>query len=134
MADWESLGRVIAQVEGKEVLWDAFIDDLQTAQAAFLLEGDLIVEGLQLWLADPLNHGREVSARELRQELTGELFGDKAPPSDWPKSAVGFGKRLAGIRRELKAHFKTEWGEGTTSKTHHRTVYRFWPQDGEMEG
>jgi len=129
MADWESLGRVIAQVEGKEELWDAFVDDLQTAQAAFLLEGDLIVEGLQLWLADPLNHGREVTARELRQELTEELFGDKALPSDWPKSAVGFGKRMAGIRRELKAHFKTEWGQGT-GKARDRTVYRLWPQEG----
>lgn len=140
MADWESLGRLIAKAENAGEEWTAFVEQLGKAQADFLLEGDLIVEGLNLWMDQKdgqgieVNHGREVTAKMLHQDLTGLLFGDKKPSSDWPKSAVGFGRRLASIRRELGTLWKVEWGKGTTTKTLHRNVYQFWPRgSGQLE-
>jgi hypothetical protein len=128
MADWESVGRLLAEQEGKAALWDQFIGDLQNSQAEFLLESDLLVDGLNLWLADSGNHGREVTARELHLEMTGLLFGDKRPPSDWPKSASGFGRRLKGIYRELKTLFDAESEKATSGPNRERQVYRFSPK------
>jgi len=132
MADWEALGRIFARNEGREALWDELCERIQKSQSDFLLEDDLIVEGLSLWLeADGTerNAGREVTARELHEALTEALFGPKKPPSDWPKSAVGFGKRLSNIRQDLRHLYRVEWGKGTAGKHHERTVYRFWPKD-----
>ena len=128
MADWETLGRVIAQVENATEDWARFVRHLSGAQADFLLEGDLIVEGLNLWMRESTNHGRDVTARELFSELTGRLFGEKRPPTDWPKSSIGFGKRLAGIRRELKTYYQVEWWDGTTAEHRGRLVYCFQPK------
>jgi hypothetical protein len=139
MADWESVGRLVAQVEGATETWDGFIDQLTGAQADFLLQDDLLVEGLALWMdqkdaaGNPANYGREVTSKTLHQELTGLLFEDRKPPSDWPRSTVGFGKRLASIRRELRSLWRVEWGRGTTAKTRARNVYQFWPKDGGQQ-
>jgi hypothetical protein len=128
MADWESLGRLVARIEGKEETWNRFIDGLKGAQADFLLEGDILVDGLAVWMQDANNHGREVTARDLHTEIQALLFGGSKPPSDWPKSALSFGKRLAGIRRELRAFYNVEWGRGTEKANFNRKVYQFWPK------
>ncbi|MFZ5919305.1 MAG: bifunctional DNA primase/polymerase [Chloroflexota bacterium] len=127
LADWEALGRVFARNEGQEALWDSFVDGLKRTQSDFLLEGDLIVEALEAWLADGENHGRQMTTKDLHQELTVSLSGEHKPPADWPKSTVSFGKRLAGIRRDLAAYYRVEWGRGTGNKQ----LYQFWPLGGE---
>jgi len=123
MADWESLGRVLARVEGNEALWNSFVDTLRQSQSDFLLENNLIVEGLELWLRDESNHDREVTARELYNELQELLFEDKRPTPDWPKSVLGFAKRLATIRRDLRSRCNVAWAEGRSR----RVTYRFSP-------
>lgn len=138
MADWESIGRLVAQAEGKLEAWDAFIAELKRSQSDLLLEDDLLVEGLTLWLNNPANHGREVTAKTLQGEMGPLLFGDRPPPTDWPKSASGFGRRLSSIKRDLRALFDVWWGKGTTRETHNRAAYCFWPEGqgpdgGEME-
>jgi len=122
MADWEALGRIFAKNESQEPLWDKFCRDLRRAQSGFLLADNLIVEGLDAWLTIAANPGREMTGKELHQELGGILFRTNKPSSDWPKSVVGFGKRLAGIRRDLKTIYRVEWETKS-----HREVYRFWP-------
>jgi hypothetical protein len=129
LADWESVGRIVARVEGREAIWDRFVDNLTGAQAEFLLEGDLIVDGLAQWLEDPANHGREVTARVLHEELTALLFGDRKPPRDWPASVMGFAKRLAAIRRELRAFWRVEWGRSQSRENRARECYQFWPHE-----
>jgi len=124
MADWESLGRLIARGEGKEGVWEAFIDDLERAQSAFLLEGDLLIDALEIWLRIETNQGRDVSTRELYEEWTALLFGGKRPPKDWPGSIGGLGKRLANIRRDLATIYRVVWLQDRTR----RVWYRFWPK------
>jgi len=132
MADWESLGRLVAQVEGATAQWNTFIENLTKQQAAFLLEGNIIVDGLNLWMSNNSNHGREMTARMLRDELGELLFGDKKPSSDWPKSAIGFGRKLAGIRRELRTMWRVEWKIGTETETHNRLAYTLESLEKDM--
>jgi len=109
MADWETLGRLLAGCEDNKALWDDLVETIKQAQSDFLLEGDLLTDGLELWMQEPGNHGREVTSRELYSDLTYLLFEDKKPPKDWPKSVSAFGKRLAGIRRELRQYYTVKW-------------------------
>jgi len=124
LADWERLGRLLAHNEGHEPLWDRFCKDMLARQQDFLLEDNPIVEALDIWMEDPRNHGRELLTRELYEELTQALFGDKKPSSDWPKSVRGFGMRLAGIRSALRARYQVSW----TPPEHKRQAYQFKPR------
>ena len=124
MADWESLGRLVADTEDASGVWEQFVDELKDAHSDFVLEGDLIAEGLGIWLRQPNNHGREVEPRELRDELGIALFADNPPPVDWTKSTAGFGKRLSTIRRELLSLYDVKWRVGSGR----RIYYQFWPK------
>jgi len=124
MADWETVGRVVAATEGRESEWRSFVSEVKPGQTAFLLEGDLLLEGLRVWLPVKSNHGRLLTARQLQEEWGHALFGDKKPPRDWPRSSKGFGKRLVNIREALQSEFRVEWGLNRT-KTY---AYQFWPK------
>lgn len=126
MADWESLGRLVAKNEGQEHLWEEFVRHLKLQQSGFLLSDDPLVEGLDQWIKNPENHGRKVKARELHSELAEILFGDKHRPKDWPSTTSGFGKKLAGIRQNLRTVYKVEWGQ-----ERNYCVYQFWPLEEE---
>jgi hypothetical protein len=69
MADFATFALRIADVNGgRETLEDIF-DRMGDEQAAFTLDGDTLVEMLNLWLRDGRNHNRPVSAAELYKEL-----------------------------------------------------------------
>jgi hypothetical protein len=128
LADWAALGRVFARDAGQEGLWDQLLKQMRSDQGDFLLKENLVVEGLSHWMMIEKNRGREVAARELYDELGELLFDGSKPPRDWPKSVIGFGRRLSGIRRELGNRYDVRWEEGT--KAHNRGIilYRFWPK------
>lgn len=116
LADWESLGRVVARVEGKEDLWNTFIEGVKLSQKAFLIEGDLVAEGIHLWMENQQNHGKEILTRELYSALGKLLFEDKSKPRDWPKSTQSFGRRLKSIIPSLRDYYKIKLytGRGRT--------------------
>jgi len=128
MADWESLGRVVAIVEGKEREWDSFIGQLQGAQSELLLEGDPIVDALNKWLHGRLgnrnNYQRKLTARELYDRLTLTLFGPKQP-TGWYRNARSFSMRMKYIRTALKKEYGLNWEESTARETHNQLVYWF---------
>ena len=129
MADWEALGRVFAQNEDKIDTWNRFVARLKRSQSDFLLKDDLIVDGLNLWLQNAENHGREANSRELHSELTLLLFQGKKPPSDWPKSTHGFSMHLSNMRRELQNVFTVSWHKPKSGPNRERFVYTFsWKQ------
>ena len=107
--DWEGLGNMLSVIEGKETLWKQFITNTKNNQCGFLLEDDLIVSGIMLWLENEDNQGREVATRVLYSEVTDLLFPGKPAPRDWPRSVMSFSKRLSSIRQALKAVFSIEW-------------------------
>lgn len=132
MADWASLGRVIAQLEGREAEWMGFIHKLQDEQQAFVLEGDIVFEGLQDWLQDGQNFDREVTARVLHGEIEAKLFSEngKNAPRDWPKSTKVFGKRLGALVGGLGRFWKVESYAPTSGEFKNINIYSFEPLEG----
>jgi len=129
MADWESLGRVIAKIYNQEKTWDNFIENLKQNQSDLLLEGNLIVEGIEQWLDAPpakaliaSNEGREISTRDLHTEMETLLFPGIKTSADWPKRLDTFGLKLKHMNRELKKVFDCE----TTKRGSRKTVWWFW--------
>jgi hypothetical protein len=125
LADWESVCRIAANTDGLGFVWEAFVETLKQQQADFLLEGNLIVEGLDLWLDKSGNEGREVKAKQLFEELKAVLFNDNKPSPDWPKSAKSFGKQLLSLRYDLKRVFNIFWTRGRKKFW----VYKFSKRD-----
>jgi hypothetical protein len=109
LADWESVCRMASATEGMEFVWETFTETLKQKQSNFLLEGNLIAEGLDLWLDKSENQGREVKAKELYEELKKVLFEDNKPSIDWPKSVKSFVKQLLSIRHDLRKVFTVDW-------------------------
>ena len=108
MADWETLGRIISQVNGKIALWDEIVNSIKGEQRDFLAEGEVIIEAIEAWLGNPQNVGRWVTARELYVESQYLLFGNNKPDSDWPRSVKSFGWRLRNTADYLKQRFGME--------------------------
>jgi len=122
MADWESLGRLVAKCEEQEETWDTFVKDLERSQSNFLLEGDLIIDALDEWLKIAGNPGRKVTAKDLHGEWTLLLFGDKKPPKDWYTSTRGLGMKLANNKHDLEKFYHMEW-ENPRGRS---IIYQFW--------
>lgn len=133
LADWEALGRVFSQVLEQADQWPEVVKALKGGQSDFLLQDDLIVEGLAKWLLDREHWGKEMTAREIHEALAGMLFDGQKPPADWPKSTMGFAKRLANIRRDLGALFDVWLGSGSGPEHRDRSCYRFWPKGQRPE-
>lgn len=126
MADWEALCRVFAVNEGREGDWDRLCDMIRGEQSQFILQDDLLVEGIVRWMLDESNHGRAITAYDLQKELTALMFDDKRPPPDWPKSTIGFGRRLGNIRRDLCQLYDVSWRTGRGRGQHNQAIYNFW--------
>jgi hypothetical protein len=94
LADWTSICGMIAKTSGNEDAWDKFLVTMGTNQEDFMLESDLIVEAVDLWLDNPLNNGTEVNAKALYDQLTAIVSVGNRVPSDWPTSVKGFARRL----------------------------------------
>ncbi len=140
MADWESLGRLTAKIEGKEELWGVFVDKLQRSQSKFLLEGDPICDAIEKWLAKTeqedaldyeekklpklINYEKKLTARELYNELTFALFGSDTPRG-WYKSTQSFAKKLSTIRTDLRKEYGLRWESGTNKANKNRLIYWF---------
>ena len=128
IADWESLGRAIAEVEGREKDWDEFVQRVPEVQSQFYLEAEPVAAALFMWLEDPHNHGRVVTANDLQNELKWLLYEDNPPAPDFPRSTIAFGKRLAALIPEVEKEYEVEIGTGTTRETRARRVYKFAPK------
>ncbi len=105
MADWETLGRVISRIYGKENVWDKIVAKIKSEQCGFLAEGEVLVEAIEAWLALPGNINRWVTARELYTESQYALFGNNKPDTDWPRSVKSFGWRLKNTADYMKERF-----------------------------
>jgi len=105
MADWEAIGRIISDLNNHLDLWERLVMLLKDEQKSFLADGEVIIEGIEAWLNNPLNPKKWVTARELYKESQDLLFGANKPDSDWPRSVKAFGWRLKNIHDYLKIRF-----------------------------
>jgi len=126
MGDWESLGRLVARLEGREAEWRRFIDGLKGAQSDLLLDLEPICDALERWRTQPGHAGWKVTVPEFYAELTGALFPSGPPPGSagWYKTPRSFQKRLAQIRSNLAQTHGLRWEFGTkTDSRRGRILY-----------
>lgn len=125
LADWEALGSVIAQTLGQERTWERAIKKVKLQQADFLLEDDPIVQGIDAWLDSPQYSPTPHYTRDLYLRTESALFGSGRPDASWPKSARSFGRRLAGMERELHAYLDRRGVRMTMGKLNGLSFYEF---------
>ena len=125
MEDWAALGAVAARAGGREAVWRRSLERVRAAQGAFLLEDDVVTSGIETWLASPQHTSRPIATRDLYEHVRNSLFGPNRPDAAWPRSVKSFGRRLAGIRRELAARLARDGVSMTWRELHGNTVYEF---------
>lgn len=69
LADWAELSWKIAKIQGIEQEFLDIASKLETEKSTWLLEDDPLYLGLELWLNDPANEGKEVDIQTLFTEL-----------------------------------------------------------------
>ena len=125
MEDWAALGAVAARAGGQEAVWERSLERVRAAQGAFLLEDDVVTSGIEAWLASPQHTPRPIATRDLYERVRDALFGTDRPDASWPRSVKSFGRRLAGIRRELASRLARDGVSMTWRELHGNTVYEF---------
>jgi hypothetical protein len=126
MEDWAALGAAMARARGQEDLWERSLERVRTAQGAFLLDENVINSAIETWLASAQYTDSPLLTRELYEHCTNALFGVNRPDSSWPRSVKQFGRRLAGVRRELRDRLRAEGVYMSWDDSHARQmVYTF---------
>lgn len=125
MEDWAALSTVIARAESQVDVWENGLKDSKNRQADFLLEDDVIVQGLEAWLISPQYTPLALTTRQLYEESKRALFGSDRPESTWPRSVRGYGRRLKGIERELKERLNKNGIKMFSRELHGERVYEF---------
>jgi hypothetical protein len=69
LADWAELSWKIARIQGIEQEFLDIASKLEAEKSTWLLEDDPLCLGLELWLNDPANEGKEVDIQTLFTEL-----------------------------------------------------------------
>jgi hypothetical protein len=107
MADFESLGRLIAEVKNKESVWNTYIDALKKSQIELLIKDNLIFSCLTDWMSIKTNNGREISSGDLYDEIVTLCFANGIPRR-FPKDAAWFGRKLSAIEDALRLYYDVD--------------------------
>ena len=106
MADFADLGWKIAKIIGGDEGAEIFIEllgKMKQDQSDFLIEGNPVVELIDLWLGDHDNFGREVKTSELYSDLKEVAESNKITLGF--KSVSGFGMHLRQILDDLQPEY-----------------------------
>jgi len=125
MEDWAALGTVIARSADQEEIWETGLNGVKTRQAEFLLEDEVVREAIEAWLSSSQYRNTPLDTRTLYEAAKSALFGVDRPDQSWPRSVKSFGRRLAGMRRELQAHLEKSGIEMRWTELGKRTYYTF---------
>lgn len=125
MEDWAALGEGMSRAAGQVDIWGNGIKLVKTRQAHFLLEDEVIVQGIETWLSSQQYTSAPLTTRSLYEDVKAALFGVDRPDSTWPRSVRAFGRRLAGIRPELTGHLAKSKVTMLTGVLHGYETYQF---------
>jgi hypothetical protein len=122
MADFATFVLRIADVGGNRAVIEDMFDRMGDEQAAFTLDGDTLVEALNLWLKNEKNHRREMTAAGLHKELAQLAEAEKVEFAY--KSSRSLAQRLSNTEHNLRSIM----GVKVTTDPHKRQKrYTFWP-------
>jgi hypothetical protein len=122
MADFANFAMSFGAAEGQPQKAGRILQCLESRRAETLLSDEPVSECLENWLADPENHGSEVTSGMLHLALqhVAEQLG-----INWPyRSGRSLGQRLAHITTDLRERFRVEVGLDSANQR----TYRFWPK------
>jgi hypothetical protein len=121
MADFAAFAIRVARDGGQEEMARKILGQMESRRADVLLASEPISVFLEMWLREPANQGRAVTAGDLNSEL-----GQIAHRNDlfWPyQSPQALGQRLHHILTNLREQFDVEVAQDRHSKQH---LYSFW--------
>jgi hypothetical protein len=122
MADFANFAMSFGAAEGQPQKAARILQCLESRRAVTLLSDEPIAECLEKWLANPENHGSEVTSGTLHLALHPIA---KELGIAWPyRSGHGLGQRLAHITTNLRERFRVEVGLDSANQR----TYRFWPK------
>ena len=118
MADWATLAWRIAKSEGQGDRFLELLEKMDREQSTFLLEDNPIFLCLDIWLADPNNLGREVTASTLYCDF--QVIAEREKMSFTFKNTRSFGMHLRNILSNLKEFFDVQ-----AEKKNNKWTYTF---------
>lgn len=121
MADWAELGWRIAKTQDAGDYFIELLEKMDRERSELVLEENPIFLCLDIWLANPKNHGREVTASTLYNEF--QIIAEKEKTSFTFKNAKSFGIHLRNIMGNLKEFF------GVEAVKKERWYYKFAPKN-----
>jgi len=106
LADWTELAWKIAKLRGVDTEFLEIADKLESEKSAFLLENDPLCLGLDLWLEDSANEGKELEIQGLFNELQRVCNSNNI---DWSyNNARSLAQRIARVKHNLGEFFEVE--------------------------
>jgi hypothetical protein len=122
MADFAKLAWRIANIYGQGEIMLDMLEKLELEKSEFTLTEDPFFITLSQWLEEPSNRGRELSMKQLWEEL-GEL--SHGAGVEWSyKTAQALGTRVARVRGSLETFFRVRIKTGAQRQK----TYQFWPR------
>lgn len=125
MEDWAALGKTMARTLSQEDIWEKALKEVVVRQAGILLDEDVIMLAIEAWLMSAHYTPTPQLTRLLYTSAKLALFGMDRPDSNWPSSVRSFGRRLAGMQRELQAHLAKKGIQMRWSTRDGNTTYEF---------
>jgi hypothetical protein len=110
MEDWAAFGSAVAAAEDTTDVWETAVKLALSQQADFLLEDNVVAQGIEAWIESPNFTQLWLPTRALYGQCQEALFGTGRPDSNWPRSAKGFARQLSQCREELKKRIQTIYG------------------------
>jgi hypothetical protein len=122
MEDWAAFGSAVAAAEDTTDIWEDAVKLALSQQADFLLEDNIIAQGIEAWIESPHFTSLWLPTRAIYGQCQEALFGTSRPDSNWPRSAKSFARQLQQCRDELRGHLRQqgilmEWRTDSHSKT-----------------
>jgi len=141
LADWETLGRLVARIEGEEKSWNAALELIVQSQKTLLIEDEPLTEALKAALAqERVKKGEDstYTSSDLYKVLIKmhDEYGIKPDPCF--RNLRVFSKRLSMLYSVLSTELGIRKERGTARAEHHRNIYYFDPSveldidDGRM--
>lgn len=110
MEDWAAFGSAVATAEGTTDVWETAVKLALSQQADFLLEDNVVAQGIEAWIESPHFTQLWLPTRALYGQCQEALFGTGRPDSNWPRSAKSFTRQLSQCREELRKRIQTIYG------------------------
>jgi hypothetical protein len=126
MEDWAAFGSAVAAAEDTTDVWETAVKLALSQQADFLLEDNVVAQGIEAWIESPHFTSLWLPTRAIYGQCQEALFGTGRPDSNWPRSAKSFGRLLVQCRDELRAYLRQQGILMEWQHDAHRNSIVYW--------